>query len=127
MRDLENRADIEAVLIAFYSAAITDEIIGPHFTEPVPIDLEAHLPHIADFWESILFGSRIYTKNVMALHADIHQRQAIRKEQLDRWVQLLTRAITAQFEGPKATLMLQRAVSVATLMDIKFNHSKTGL
>ncbi|RYY85863.1 MAG: group III truncated hemoglobin [Chitinophagaceae bacterium] len=126
MQDLQTRADIETVLENFYQKAFADELIGRFFTEVVPLDLETHLPVIADFWESIVFATP-YTKNVMAVHQQIHQLSAIRKEHLDRWAALFTATVAAHFEGPKATLMQQRARSVATLMDIKLNHHNNGL
>ena len=56
MRDIETRQDIEKLMIAFYSKAISDEVIGYIFTEVAKIDLSHHLPIIADFWEMVLFG-----------------------------------------------------------------------
>ncbi|RYZ24318.1 MAG: group III truncated hemoglobin [Chitinophagaceae bacterium] len=125
-RDVESRKDIEELLTAFYADAFADPLIGRFFTEVVPLQLETHLPVIADFWESILFGTP-YTKNVMAVHQHIHGLSAIRKEHLDRWVALFANTVAARFEGPRATLLQQRGRSVATLMDIKLNHSKNGL
>ncbi|RYY93814.1 MAG: group III truncated hemoglobin [Chitinophagaceae bacterium] len=127
MRDLETRADIEAVLVDFYDKAFADGLIGRFFTEVVPLDLDTHLPHIADFWESVVLGHRSYAKNVMAVHQHIHTLAPIQKEHLDRWVALFTATVAAHFEGPNAALMQQRARSVATLMDIKLNHPKPGL
>ncbi|GAA4322295.1 group III truncated hemoglobin [Flaviaesturariibacter amylovorans] len=127
MRDLETRADIEAVLTEFYAAAFADDRIGRFFTEVVPLDLAAHLPHIADFWESVVLGGPHYAKNVMAVHQQIHNLSPIQKEHLDRWVELFTATVAVHFEGPKATLMQQRARSVATLMDIKLNHPPKSL
>jgi hemoglobin len=127
MRDIETREDIESVLQDFYEQAFRDELIGRFFTDVVQLDLETHLPVIADFWESIVLDTRSYTKNVMAVHQHLHTLSPIRKEHLDRWVELFTATVGARFEGPRATLMLQRARSVATLMDIKLNHKKPGL
>ncbi|RYY40204.1 MAG: group III truncated hemoglobin [Chitinophagaceae bacterium] len=126
MRDIESRADIELLLEDFYRQAFADGLIGRFFTEVVPLNLDTHLPIIADFWESIVFATP-YAKNVMAVHHDIHQRSPIQKDHLDRWAALFTATVAAHFDGPRATLMQQRARSVATLMDIKLNHSKKGL
>jgi hemoglobin len=122
-RDIESRDDIEQLLWVFYNKAFQDELIGRFFTEVVPLDLTTHVPIIADFWEGIVFNTRGYRKNVMEVHQHIHQLSAIRKEHLERWVQLFTGIIDDFFEGSKATLMKQRARSIATLMDIKLNHS----
>ena len=121
-RDLESRDDIIIVLQAFYHKVLTDPVIGHFFTQVVPLDLKAHLPVITDFWESILFQSKGYRKNVMEVHQHIHHLSVIRREHLDHWVAVFTQTIDQHFVGGTANLMKQRATSVATLMDIKLNH-----
>jgi len=121
-KDIGSREDIVNLLEAFYTKAFADDLIGKFFTEVMPLDLETHIPLIADFWESIVFGTFSYQKNVMEVHRLIHEKSAIRKEHLDRWVKLFSETMNSKCEGPNATLMLQRARSVATLMDIKLNH-----
>ena len=122
-RDIESREDLLDLLKAFYEKAFRDELIGRFFTEVVPLDLKTHIPVIADFWEAIVFNTHGYYKNVMEVHRQIHHLSPIKKEHLDRWVQLFTGTVDELFEGEKASLVKQRARSVATLMDIKFNHS----
>ena len=121
-RDIETRSDLVQLLETFYNKAFKDELIGRFFTEVVPLDLETHIPVIADFWESVILGAHTYRKNVMEVHQHIHSLSSIKKEHLDRWVLLFNQNIDEYFEGPKATLMKQRAASIATLMDIKLNH-----
>lgn len=120
--DIATRADLEQILWAFYERAFQDNLIGRFFTEVVPLDLPTHIPIIANFWESVVLGQHTYRKNVMEVHQHIHQLSAIKKEHLDRWVQLFTATVDDFFEGEKATLMKHRATSIATLMDIKLNH-----
>ena len=124
--DIENRDDIVELLWAFYKRAFQDELIGRFFTEVVPLDLPTHVPVIADFWEAVVFNKQGYRKNVMEVHRHIHQLSAIKKEHLERWVQLFTGTIDELFAGTRAVLMKQRAQSIATLMDIKLNHSDIG-
>src|SRR5579875_3424359 len=100
-RDIENRADLVNMLQAFYKKAFQDELIQHFFLEVVPLDLEHHIPLIADFWESVLFNTHNYRRNVMQLHLDMNQLSPIRKEHLDRWVQLFTATIDDFFEGPR--------------------------
>ena len=125
-KDIESWDDLETVLTAFYEKAFQDDLIGHFFTEVVPLDLETHIPIIADFWESIVFNTHGYRKNVMGVHQHIHQLATIKKEHLDRWVKIFTGTIDELFIGEKSTLMKQRAVSIATLMDIKLNHNSIG-
>ena len=121
-RDIETREELEKFLWAFYERAFADELIGRFFIEVVPLDLETHVPVIANFWESVAFNKPSYRKNVMEVHQHIHHLSNIRKEHLDRWVKLFTETLTENFDGPRTELMKQRARSIATLMDIKLNH-----
>jgi hemoglobin len=118
-RDIENRNDIELLLHDFYEKVFKDDLIGYFFTEVVPLNLETHLPLIADFWESVLLDGRGYRKNVMEIHRDISGKSKIEKEHFDRWVHLFTESVDKLFEGPKALLAKQRALSIATMMNIK--------
>ena len=125
-KDIETREELEAFLWAFYKKAFADELIGRFFTEVVPLDLNTHIPVIANFWESVAFNKPSYRKNVMEVHQHIHDLSKIKKEHLDRWVKLFTETLGENFEGSKAELMKQRARSIATLMDIKLNHNQVG-
>lgn len=123
-RDIETRADLELVLKRFYDKALSDEAIGNFFTEVVPLHLPTHLPLIVDFWESVVFGSRGYSKDVMGIHRQIHSLAPISKAHLDRWAGLFSATVEEHFSGKNATLMVQRARSIATMMDLKLNHDK---
>jgi hemoglobin len=125
-KDIENREDLVLLLNLFYQKAVKDELIGRFFTEVVPLDLNTHIPVIADFWESVVFGSRGYRKNVMEVHQHIHQLSSIKKEHLNQWIKLFSETVDELFEGEKAILIKQRAKSIATLMDIKLNHNAIG-
>ncbi len=121
-KDIADRNDIVELLDRFYRAAFRDEMIGHFFTEVVPLNLETHIPVIADFWEAIIFNTQAYRKNVMEVHQHIHQLSSIKKEHLDRWLEIFAATIDETYVGRNAELMKQRARSIATLMDIKLNH-----
>jgi hemoglobin len=122
VKDIESREDIEKMLVAFYSKAFEDDLIGEFFTRVVPLDLDTHIPIIALFWESVVLNGKGYRKNVMEVHQLIHNLKRIQKEHLDRWLTLFKATVDEFFNGDRATLMKQRAASIATLMDIKLNH-----
>ena len=121
-KDIETRKELEDFLWAFYKKAFADELIGRFFIEVVPLDLDTHVPVIANFWESVAFNKPSYRKNVMEVHQHIHHLSKIKKEHLDRWVKIFTETLDENFEGSRTELMKQRARSIATLMDIKLNH-----
>ncbi len=62
-KDIETRADIDELLIYFYSIAIKDELIGYIFTDVAELDLQQHLPIIGDFWETLLFRTGDYQRH----------------------------------------------------------------
>jgi hemoglobin len=122
MRDIESRADLEQMLAAFYKKVFDDALIRHFFIEVVPLNLEHHLPVITDFWASVLLNEHGYRKNVMEIHQNINALSPLKKEHLDRWVQLFSETIDEYFEGPKAVLAKQRAQSIATMMHIKMTQ-----
>lgn len=121
-KDIESRGDIEMLLWDFYEKAFKDELIGHFFTEVVPLNLDKHVPVIADFWESVLLEGRGYRKNVMEIHQDINKKSPMQKRHFDRWVKLFGESVDKFFIGAKATIAKQRAVSIATMMNIKINY-----
>lgn len=126
MPDLSTRQDIIFLLEKFYARAFADNEIGFFFTEVVPLNLETHIPLIADFWESVIFNTRGYRKNVMEVHQHISDLSPIRAGHLDQWVRLFTATVDEYFTGEKASLIKNRAISIATLMKIKISHDHSG-
>ena len=125
-KDIETRNDIEVLLNDFYKKVFKDKLIGFFFTEVVPLNLETHIPVIADFWESVLLDGKGYRKNVMEIHLNISQKSKIEKQHFDRWVYLFCESVDKFFEGPKAILAKQRAVSIATMMNLKIEGYHTS-
>jgi len=121
-RDIESRADLERLLEVFYKKVFKDDLISHFFIEVVPLNLETHIPVIADFWESVLLDGRGYRKNVMEIHLNISEKSKINKEHLDCWVKIFSETVDELFEGTKASLAKQRATSIATMMNLKIDY-----
>jgi hemoglobin len=127
MPDIETREDIIQLLDSFYQKATIDPVIGYFFTEVVPLDMEVHIPVIADFWETVLFGKAVYKGNVLDIHKHIHQLSAFREEHFVRWVSLFKETLDEMFSGDRTELARQRADSIATIMKIKTIYGGVGL
>ena len=123
MHDIKNRQDLETLMVAFYSVAMTDEVIGFFFTEVVPLDLTKHIPLITDFWETVLFDKAAYRGNVFGVHEHIHQLSGFEDKHFERWVLLFKQSVDASFAGGNAEKIKQRAESIATVMRIRLVHS----
>src|SRR5918998_258455 len=76
--DIETRADCERLVRAFYGRAMRDPIIGFIFTDVAKLDLEAHVPEITSFWETVLLGTQTYRGGAFAPHAALHRRVGLR-------------------------------------------------
>jgi hemoglobin len=129
MRDIETREDIEELMTDFYHKALSDKLIGYIFTDVAKIDLEHHLPIIADFWEMLLFGTvnfqMKYGRSPMQVHGALSEKTSLRAEHFGRWVKLFCETVDGKFSGETADLAKMRAVSIAETMRLKFS-SKTS-
>lgn len=105
-RDIETRADIDALLTEFYKIATHDNEIGHHFGD---LDLETHLPIIADFWEKVLFDNPVYFGNPLAVHQVLHDKSPLKFEHFVRWVEIFGQTVDRLFEGEMADIAKLRA------------------
>lgn len=122
-KDIEKREDLLLLLLAFYKKALADETIGHFFTKVVPLDLQVHIPVIADFWETILLNGRSYTGNAILPHLHVNKLLPMEDKHFNRWLQLFSQTIDTMYEGQTAETAKQRALSIATIMRIKIKNS----
>ena len=114
MKDIETRDDLEQLVRAFYNRAMSDPIIGFIFTDVAHLDLEAHVPVITDFWETILLGAGSYRGGAFRPHAELDTKVKLRYGHFARWLALWTLTISEHFEGPRAEQAKAHAIRVAT-------------
>ncbi len=112
-RDIENRADCERLVRAFYGRALVDPIIGYIFADIAKLDLEAHVPVIASFWETILLDARSYTGSAFAPHAALNARVRLRAGHFERWLTLWRATVEELFAGDRAELAKAHADRLA--------------
>lgn len=111
--DIRTRADCEVLVRRFYSRALVDPLIGWIFVDVAKLDLEAHLPKVASFWETVLLGARSYGGGAFAPHAAVHARAPLRKAHFDRWLMLWSESVDELFAGPTADQAKAHAQRVA--------------
>ena len=122
MKDIETREDILLVLQEFYNKLLIDERISFFFTKITQVDqhLEAHFEILATFWEQSLFLKGGYYNNMFSIHKDVHEKYAFTKEHFNTWLYHFNSTIDEHFEGKHAEQMKTQALSMATIMQIKF-------
>jgi len=119
-KDIESLNDIEVLVNNFYKKVKADATIGPLFSN---INWEKHLPVMYQFWENAIFFSGGYNGNPLKTHQHIHQAFPLSKQHFDVWLTLFTSTVDELFSGEKAELAKQRAVSIATVMQIKIGKT----
>jgi hemoglobin len=110
--DIETREDCERLVRAFYGRALVDPMIGFIFVDVAKLDLEAHVPVIASFWETMLLGSRTYAGGAFRPHAEIHAQAPLRAGHFHRWLTLWHATVDELFRGERAELAKSHAVRV---------------
>ena len=121
-RDIENRQDIELLVNKFYKKVLSDKLIGYIFTEVANINLPEHMPKMYDFWETTLFHNVLYKGNPMTVHLELNKLEALLKPHFDQWLLLFNETVDELFDGEKAHLAKTRALSIATMMQIKIQQ-----
>ena len=112
-RDIETRADCEDLVRAFYGRALHDEIIGWIFTDVAKLDLEAHVPVLTAFWETLLLGAQTYSGGAFHPHAALHAKAELRPGHFDRWLALWYATVDELFAGPRAEAAKAHAFRLA--------------
>jgi hemoglobin len=120
--DIETHADCERLVRVFYEKALTDPIIGFIFVDVAKLDLDAHLPVIASFWETILLGTKTYGGGAFGVHADLHAKVALQEGHFKRWLALWFATVDELFEGQRANLAKVHSLRVAQA----FQHRLQG-
>lgn len=118
-KDIESREDIIQLVNAFYEKVKQDDTIGYIFNEVVKVNWEKHLPRMYDFWENVLFYTGSYEGNPINTHRQLNGRTPLNKDHFKRWNSLFSTAVDELFEGEKARMAKQRAISISTVMQIK--------
>jgi hemoglobin len=122
MKDISTRKDLELLMAAFYETLLADNAINYIFTRVAEIDLAAHLPHIVDFWEQNILNSGNYRNNVLKIHLDLNAKTPLTANHFATWLSHFNQTIDAHFTGENAEKMKTRALSIATVMQIKMQN-----
>jgi hemoglobin len=120
--DLDNRLEIEKMVDLFYEKVNKDDKISFFFSDVVKVDWQKHLPKMYDFWESVILGHNTYSGNPMGVHLNLNEKSTISKEHFDRWLFLFNKNLDENFKGKYTEMARQRALSVATVMQLKINR-----
>lgn len=122
-KDIENRNDIYLLVKTFYVKLMSDDVMCHFFVAfKDPAHLEAHLQILVDFWSNILFYTGEYRKNAMQPHLDLHPKKPFKPIHFKHWLSGFNESVDELFEGETAHTAKSRALSIATVMQIKISE-----
>ncbi|MCG8308537.1 MAG: group III truncated hemoglobin [Cytophagales bacterium] len=121
LKDISSRNDIVILVDTFYEKVLSSDTIGHIFNDVAKINLEEHLPILYDFWGSMVFNQNMYKGNPMKVHLDLNQKVPLEKRHFDEWLKLFNETVDELFTGESASLAKTRALSMATVMQIKLS------
>lgn len=106
-------SDLTPILEQFYDILTADPLLAEYFTD---LDMSRHMPRIAAFWSTILFGTGEYHGNAFAPHM---QMPGLTAERFERWVATLERVLDERFAGEKTERMKTAAHRIAYSMQLR--------
>jgi hemoglobin len=119
MNDIQTRADLQFLMEVFYTDLLRDDSISYIFTDVAGIDIKSHLPHIVNFWEQNILGTGNYRKNVLKIHAELNDLEKLTSAHFKTWLTHFNTAVDSYFAGENAENIKTRALSIATVMQIR--------
>ena len=123
-KDIQNREDIHFLIKKFYIKLLEDNLLKKYFEKIVEQGhLESHLEIITDFWNGILFDDTSYQRNAMEPHLLLNKIIPFKKEDFKTWLRHFNLCVDDKFVGQKAEMAKTRALSIATVMEIKMIKS----
>ncbi len=117
--DIQTEEDIKTLVDGFYAKVRQDAVIGHIFNEVANVDWPHHLPTMYAFWATVLLAKEGYKGNAILKHLQLHAKIPLQKAHFDRWLALFALTVDENFAGPTADNAKIRAMSIATVLQIK--------
>lgn len=122
--DIKTREDLFLIVDEFYKKLLVNDEMKLFFEKfKDPDKLHHHLTTLVDFWDNILFYSGTYQKNAMKPHIALHQKKPFNENNFKTWLSLFNQSVDNHFNGINAHTIKTRALSIATIMQIKTINS----
>lgn len=111
--DITTSAEVRDLIVTFYNRAFRDDLLGTVFVDIAKMDLDAHLPVMCQFWETVLFRTGTYRGNAYIPHADLHAKVELTAPMFERWLKIWGETVDERFAGPRADRARDQAARIA--------------
>jgi hemoglobin len=124
--DLVDRADLDALLRRFYGRVLVDDVLAEPFVGVRAIGLDAHIPKMCDFWETVLFRAGSYRGSALSAHLDVHRRTPLSADHFVRWLSIWRHTVDEMYRGPAAERAKVQAARIARAMHRRLTGVDAG-
>lgn len=115
-KDIQTPDDIAVLVYAFYDAVRADADLAPIFELRITDDAwSAHLHRMCQFWGLLLLQDHAFQGNPFKAHIGL----PVEGKHFDRWLLLWVTTVHDHFEGPTATLAIEKARNIASVFRSK--------
>jgi hemoglobin len=114
--DLADRTDVELLLRRFYGRVLVDDLLAEPFTDVRVAGLDAHIPTMCDFWETVLFRAGRYRGSALDAHRHVHDRVPLSGRHFVGWLTTWTNTVDEMYRGPIAEHAKIQAARIAWAM-----------
>ncbi len=114
--DIDRRADVHELVVAFYREVVFDDLLAPVFAEVAEVDWGEHIPKLIDYWCRVLFGEAGSRSALLAAHRAVHDIEPLRVEHLDRWYELWATTVDGRWVGPTADTAKTHAAQIGAVL-----------
>jgi len=118
--DLDTRAQIHNMVVAFYRELVMDQVLGPIFEEIAEVDWSEHIPQLIDYWCRVLLGDQSYRGAILNAHRHVHDQLSFTTEHFDRRYGMFASSIDQQWSGPYADMAKAHAARIAASLARQF-------
>ncbi len=126
MHDIRDRDDIAALIKAFYARAFADSVLGPIFIDIARMDLDAHMPVMCDFWETVLFQAGLYKGNAFNVHLEVHTQVPLTAMHFQRWLDTWEATVDDLAAGDRAIQAKVQAGRIAGSIRRRLERTSDG-
>ena len=115
--DTITKDNVKQLVDQFYGRVREDDLLGPVFLKALGDDWGAHLERLAEFWSTIVLGTRSFQGNVYGTHMQLN---GIEPAHFQRWLALFGETAHGLFEPEQADQFMVMARRVASSLQIGF-------
>lgn len=125
-KDIETSEDVTLLVNTFYNKVQHDDVIGHFFSDVAKVNWDEHLPHMIQFWETVLLGKSTFEGWPMRTHLVLHQKEKLLPHHFDHWIELWFGIIDNLFEGDIANEAKNRAKIMRELILFKIDKMENN-